>query len=333
MKIFITGATGFIGMQVAKILACRGESVNVLCRSTADVTELNGYKINIHWGDVLDVSSVEKAMSGCERVFHLAAYARNWAKDPSTFLRMNVLGLRNVLETAQKYSIQKVVFTSSEVTMGPSNGVPVDESRRRTVKCFTDYEHSKLLAEELVQQYVRQGLHVVTVNPTRVFGPGPLREGNSVTKMIQLYIAGKWRLVLGDGCGIGNYAFIDDVVQGHLRAMDVGKPGEKYILGGENVSYKEFFDLISDISGKRFKLIHVPSFLALAISHTEKFRAEWFNHYPLITPGWARTFLNDWACTTAKAERELGYSPTPLRESLKATIQWLLKLNGSKGRK
>jgi farnesol dehydrogenase len=323
MCILLTGATGFIGTHLVRFLVARGEAVRVLCRPTADLTSLTDRKVEIFWGDILNVASVERAISGCDRVFHLAGYARNWDKDPHTFVTVNVRGLKNVLEAALKVAVKKVVFTSSSVTFGPSNPMVVTESVTRTAEFFTEYEHSKFLAEESVRHYLQAGLNVVIVNPTRVFGPGLLNEGNSVTMMIQLYLQGKWRLVLGDGRGMGNYAFVHDVVKGHVAAMERGAMGEKYLLGGENVSYNEFFEMLAELSKRKYRLFHVPPSLALAVSQLEKFRAEWFGHYPLITPGWVRTFLADWAFSCAKAERDLGYKITLLREALDSTVKWL----------
>jgi len=323
MTTLITGATGFIGSRLARRLANEGESVRVLCRPTADVSALNDPNIRIVLGDVLDSAGLGKALAGCDRVFHLAAYAKNWAKDPTTFIDVNVGGLKRLLSAALQASVKKVVFTSSALTLGPSNGQPVSESSVRSAEFFTDYERSKFIAEQEVQQYVHAGLDVVIVNPTRVFGPGPLTEGNSATRMIQWYVEGKLQPILGDGSLLGNYAYVEDVVRGHVLAMQRGRAGERYTFGGENVSFTEFFRLISEISGKRHRAFHIPPPLALAIAYAEKLRAEWFNHHPLITPGWVRTFLVDWACSTVKAERELGYAVTPLRTALESTISWL----------
>jgi farnesol dehydrogenase len=322
MSILVTGATGFIGRRLVELLARRGESVHILCRPTANAS-FKENNIKIYLGDILDASSVARAAAGCDRVFHLAAYARNWAKDPRKFYEINVDGTQNVLDAAVKTSVIKVVLTSSAVTFGPSNGLAVDESVARRASFFTEYEHSKSLAEECVRHYVQKGLDVVIVNPTRVFGPGLLNESNAVTKMIHLYLQGKWRLILGDGRGIGNYAFVDDILQGYLLAMEAGRAGEKYILGGENASYNDLFAMVSDLSKRKYRVLHIPATLALFLANIEKLRAQWFHNYPLITPSWVKTFLADWAFSCARAQRELGYKITPLREALAITISWL----------
>ncbi len=321
----ITGATGFIGTRLARHLAERGVEVRAIYRPGAITAPLAHNRIHLVAGDVRDGGSVRRAMAGCDRVFHLAGYARNWASDKRTFRETNVGGLRNVLDAARALAVRKVVFTSSALTLGPSAGRPVDELTSRVVPPFSEYERSKIAAEELAQQYAHGGTCVTIVNPTRVFGPGLLSEANSATRLVQLYLAGRWRVMPGAGGQIGNWAFVDDVVQGHLLAMAAGKAGERYVLGGENASLKDVFRLTSDISGKRSHLFRLPFPIAMTVALLEQLRATVSAHYPLITPGWTRSFYENWACSSAKAGRELGYRITPLRESLRMTIDWLLR--------
>jgi nucleoside-diphosphate-sugar epimerase len=323
MKTLITGSTGFIGRKLLQQLLPGEDEIHLLCRKVPDDPPAGRDRVKYFRGDILDAESVLRSMEGCDRVYHLAAYAKNWAKTPAEFHRVNVDGLRNVLRAAVSRGVGRVVFTSTSVTIGPSNGAPQTEGSPRPVKWFTEYEHSKILAEAAALEFAAGGLEVVTVNPTRVFGPGLLNEGNSATRMIDWYLDGKWRIILGDGRRRGNYGFVDDVARGHILAMERGKPGERYILGGENCSYNEFFGLLADVSGKRHRLFHVPAPLALSVSSIEELRGRWSAHYPLITPGWVRTFARDWSFSTRKSELELGYRVTPLREALERTVRWL----------
>lgn len=332
MKALVTGATGFIGRHLVERLANKGVTVRVLCRRTADVSSFKRKEIEICWGDILDGSAVEVAVRGCEQVYHLAAFAQGWTKDPRTYFEINVGGLQNVLSAAHKASVEKVVYTSSSVTVGPSNGTPANESSPRPQEFLTDYEHSKFVAEQKALCYVRSGLNVVIVCPTRVFGPGVLSVANSVTKMVQQYLGGRWRFILGDGNGIGNYVYVEDIVEGHLLAMEKGRAGERYLLGGENASYNEFFEIVAEVSGRQYKLFHAPMSLALLTSEIEEFRGKHFKHRPLITPAWVRTFIANWAFSTEKAQTELGCKITPLREALAMTIRWLEHLKGNDGR-
>ena len=322
MKILVTGGTGYIGTRLGKYLADRGEHVRLFGLPMPNADVMRHDRIEVLEGNILDRSMIQKAMAGCNRVYHLAAYARNWAKDSGTFCEVNVEGTRNVLETAFELCVNKVLFTSSNVTYGPSNGSPVNECTRRTVPFFTEYERSKAIAEQLVRQYVQRGLHAVIVNPTRVFGPGALTESNSATKMICRYVQGKWRLILGDGRAKGNYVFVDDLVKGHALAMEHGRPGENYILGGENISFEEFFVHLAAAAGRQYRMFHLPASIALAFSRFEQFRATWFQHFPMITPGWVKTFMADWVYSSDKAQHELGYTITPFGWALKRTLEW-----------
>jgi farnesol dehydrogenase len=319
----VTGATGFIGRRLAERLVRRGEAVRLLSRSGSSALEGLGAGVQVVRGELSDLWSLRDAAAGCERVFHVAGYAKNWSRDPRTFGRVNVDGLRHLLEAASSEGVRRVVVTSSSVTLGPSNGAPTTEATIRTVPFFTEYEQSKAIAEADVRRFVEGGMDIVMVNPTRVFGPGVLTEGNSVTKMIQMYLAGTYRTLPGDGRAVGNYAFIGDVVEGHLLAMEKGRPGHRYVLGGEDASYAAFFRCCAEVSGVERWMFNVPRRLMLAMAHVEERRARLTRHYPLITPGWARTFLADWSFSSGKAVQELGYRITPLREALEATVAWL----------
>lgn len=323
MKVLVTGATGLIGSGLVRFLCSQRYAVRALCRTTSDISVFLDNPVQICWGDILDLPSVERAVSGCDYVFHLAGYARNWAKNPQTFFEVNVTGTKNVLDASKKTHVKKVVVTSTSMTFGPSKGTPKRESDQRSMDFFSDYERTKFYVEQLVADFVQIGLPVIIVNPTRVFGPGLLTEGNSVTKMIQLYLQGKWRLILADGSAVGNYAFIEDVVRGLWLALQQGHPGEKYILGGENLTYNEFFELLEEISHKHYRMIHVPLWLAMSVSSVENLLAKWFGLYPLITPDWVRVFTADWAFSSKKAQKELSYKITPFREALHKTLVWL----------
>jgi nucleoside-diphosphate-sugar epimerase len=323
MKILVTGGSGFIGSRLVSHLTERGEEVHVLDLPNATEKRIQLDSVRVYSGSITNPVDVGQALEGCDRILHLAAYARNWAPEEQTFYDVNVRGTDVVLAAALKHGIRKVVHTSSNAALGPSNGVLTSESTHRSGEFFTPYERSKYLSEKLVRRYVERGLNVVIVNPTRVFGPGPINESNSVTKMIAWYLEGKWRWILGDGMTVGNYVYVDDLIEGYVRAMEYGISGENYILGGENVSFNDFFDMLSSVAKRRHRMLHLRGWLAMAFSRIEEFRSRHFRHYPLITSGWARTFLADWANSCGKAERDLGYVITPLREAMAKTVQWI----------
>ncbi len=324
MRILVTGATGYVGTNLCKKLAEQGHQVHAFCRSKAKAADLNHKNIEVHLGDILDEESLDKAMTSCTHVFHTAAYVSVWAKDPQTYWRINVDGTENVLKTAQKHKVERVVVTSTAGVFGPSESMEeVDEAKNRTIPFFNEYEISKADAHKKVMEYVDKGVDALIVCPTRIFGPGLISESNSVTKMIDLYLRGKWHLLPGDGTKSGNYVFVEDVVNGHLLALTEGKKGEKYILGGENISYNDLFLLFDEISGKKFRLNRVPLWIMMSFAGFQQFMATAFGKKPLITPKWVRRYLHDWSNSSAKAERDLGYKITSLRDAIAKTIDWI----------
>ena len=324
--IFVTGSTGFIGTKLVNELVRQGHTVHALTRSTSNIDGLSHERIKLVTGDILDRKSLERGMEGCDRVFHLAAYAKNWAKNPKVFFEQNVGGMRNVFEAAVGLGVERLVFTSTIVAFGPTlpGVIGTENMPRITQRYFTEYEETKTTAEREALQFAARGFPVVIVNPTRVYGPGKLTEGNSVSLMIDMYDKGKVPVLLNGGKDIGNYALVDDLVRGHVLAMEKGKIGERYILGGENASLKRLFQLVDEVSGKKHFQMNLPPRIAYFYAGFEKKKAEWLGMYPQITPGWVETFLQDWVYSLEKAERELGYTITPLKEGVRITYEWLL---------
>jgi len=251
------------------------------------------------------------------------------------FYKQNVEGMRNVFEVAKAAGVERVVFTSTIVAFGPTPaGVTGNEDMpRMTQRYYTDYEETKSIAEKEALQYAASGFSVVIVNPTRVYGPGKLTEGNSVSLMIDMYDRGKVPVLLNGGNDVGNYVLVDDLVRGHILTMEKGRIGERYILGGENASLKQIFEMVDEVSGKKHFQMNLPPRIAYLYSGFEKKKAEWLGIYPQITPGWVETFLQDWVYSTAKAERELGYTIVPLKEGIRMTYEWLLQQRTSRGKR
>ena len=323
MRFFITGATGFIGTALIRFLYNKGHTTRVFCRPSSNTDVFNRIPVEIAYGDIRDFQSIKKGIKGCEYVIHLAGYAKNWAKDPQTFYDVNLHGLDNLLKAAQEEGIKKTVLVSTCMVFGPSNENSVQESKNNAEICLCEYQHSKCEADKLGLSANQKGFPVVIVHPTRVYGPGLLTEGNSVTILIKNYIEGKWSGILSDGSAVGNYVYIDDVIQGIWKAFERGKPGEKYILGGENLSYEDFYKIIGDISKHRRSLIHIPLWAAMNIARVQLLLAHIFKRHPLITPKWMRIFSIDWAFSSEKAQKELEYSITPFKQGIKKTIDWL----------
>ncbi len=322
MKIFITGATGFIGQHLAKRLINEGHIVHAIYRSIGKTKSLNHENIKWFEGDILNCESLETGMKGCDQAFHLAAYAVAWEKNPGDFKKFNVQGTINVIETALKCGINNIVITSTAGVFGPSQNGEIDETTVPSIPYFKGYEFTKAESEKTAIDYIKKGLRIIIVNPTRVYGPGVLNESNSVTKIIKKYIEGKWHILPGNGKSAGNYAFIDDVVNGHILAMQKGRSGERYILGGENISYRKLFDTINEITGEKHFLINVPLVFMIGISKFLIIMNKVFGIKPLITPAHVRKFNYNCETNIHKAETELGYVITNIEEGLKRTISW-----------
>ncbi len=328
MRIFVTGSTGFIGKHLVRTLANKGFIVHALYRSENKIADIHHPNIHFFKGDITNTSSLKKAMKGCEYVFHLAAHAKVWSKQKKAFELINYQGTINVLEAALENQVKKVIFTSTVRVFGPSSGnQPVNESSIRNIPYFSEYERTKGQADKLIINKYATKIPVCIVCPTRVFGPGELSESNSVTRLIDLYIRGKFRFLPGNGRSVGNYVYVEDVINGMMLAFEKGRPGERYILGGTNISYREFFLIISGLTSKNYRMIKLPVFVIVGIAGIMKLMAIVFRIPPIITPGWARNYLCNWSVSSKKAIKELGYKPQPIEEGLSRTIVWLQKKN------
>jgi farnesol dehydrogenase len=327
MKYFITGANGFIGTALCQRLVRDGHQVVAYVRSPEKATQIHHQKILLVQGNFDNIELMMKSMQGCDGIFHLAAHAKSYNKNREISYRINVLGTQQLLEAALNLKIKKVVITSSAATIEPSHSIPSDEDTPRTTPYFNDYESTKAKAEELAIEYSKKGLHVVMVNPSRLYGPGLLNPSNSVTKMIDGYCKGSWRIIPGNGNKIGNYVFIDDVVNGHILAMKYGKSGERYILGGDNVTFNEFFKHLKKITSTKRFMIKLPVFIMLATSALMVAIARSTGKEAMITPAWIKKYLHDWELSSEKASKELTYQITPLEVGMQKTIDWLKTKN------
>jgi NAD+-dependent farnesol dehydrogenase len=324
VKIFVSGATGFIGNRLAIRLAEQGHSVHALYRDDNKLPLLNHNGIEPFKGDILDKPSLEKAITGCELVYHTAAFASVWTSDPSIIYRLNIEGTTNVVNCARTSGIRKIVCTSTAGVYGPSgvNGMN-DENTPKPGKYFIDYEASKSILEVVLHTLSHSGTEIVIVNPTRVYGPGILSESNGVTRMVEAYMSGNWHFIPGNGKSTGNYVHVNDVVTGHILAMEKGLNGDNYILGGTNVSYDDFFRELSRLSGQRRWLVHIPAPVMMLIAGLMLFNTKITGRAPVVTPPLVRRFVNYWNVSSSKAVKELGYKPMSLEAGLTNTIDWI----------
>ncbi len=334
MTCFVTGSTGYVGQALARRLAGLGFNVHALYRSDSKAGVICLPGIRRFRGNLMDTDSIKQAMSGCRYVFHTGAKTGIWCKKKHLYQEINVQGTKNILKCASELDVEKMIITSTAGVFGPSS-TPLDESYGYASRVFSEYERTKAEADRIAQFYSGDTMKIVIVHPTRIYGPGPLSQSNSVTRMIQLYITGKWHFLLGNGKKRGNYVYIDDVVDGHIAALKKGRSGENYILGGENSTYQRFFDLLSIISRKSRFLIRIPIPVALNLSRMMLLTAELFNIPPALTPEMVKKLNSDCVVRSSKAEKELGYSPASLHDGLQKTVNWILagednNNNGSK---
>lgn len=323
MKILVTGATGYVGHNLAKKLAERGDQVHVLIRNTASANIPVHENIRVFAGDITNRQSINAAIRGCEQVYHTAALVKIFSKDQSLFQKVNVEGTKNVLSEALENGVEKFLFTSSCGVIGPSLNIPMSENDPRIVSFDNDYEFTKFLAENLVKEFAKKGLFSVIVSLSKVYGPGIETHPFSVNTQINKFIKGSPALIPMPGELTTNYCYIDDVVEGHILALSYGNSGEKYILGGENISYMDLFQKIRRLSGTNAKIIQTPQFFVHVWGAMQWIQYKLTNKEPFVTNKAIRTIFCNKTFSSEKAIRQLGYRLTPIEEGLQKTIHFL----------
>jgi nucleoside-diphosphate-sugar epimerase len=326
MKIFITGATGYVGAHLVNRLIEQGHFLHVLVRSPKKTPRLNTNNVSVFEGGILEKENIKKAMIGCDYVFHLAACTSIWLKNEEDYFKINVTGTNNVLDIAYELGIKKTVVTSTAGVFGPSINKTVTETTERDIPYFNNYEKSKALSEKSIKQYVHEkDMDIVIVSPTRIYGPFLNGDSFSFTLLIEKYIAGNWKFIPGNGEKVGNYIFIDDVVNGHIQAMNIGLKGESYLLAGINCSYNEFFKVLKKASNKNYKLFHTPLWIQLLYGYIQLFKASIFNTPPSVVPKWIKRGNFDWVVSSKKMNEKLLVKTTSLEDGIKKTVSWVIK--------
>jgi nucleoside-diphosphate-sugar epimerase len=322
MNIFITGASGYIGNVLTKKLINSGNIVHALVRNPGEAKNLNHPNIKLFKGDVTDIDSISNAMSTCEQVFHLAAITRLWARPSEIFFKTNVEGTRNILQVAIEKNVSGLVYTSSTAVFGNSFNYPLSENDPRTIGFSSDYDLSKCIAEKLVFDSVAKGLNAVIVNPSRVYGPGKPSYSNAISRLLTAMAKGK--LIPLPKCPdvVGNYAYIDDVANGHILAMKYGKAGERYILGGENISYRQMLQVVKELIPVR-NVVQVSKILLKSAGAFQILKFYLTKKQPAFTPSAINRYYSNAAFSCHKAIEELNYKITPFKKGMAETIQQL----------
>ncbi len=326
MKVLVTGSTGFLGKSLCHMLAEEGYTVRALCRREAQFKEFKHANIEPFLGNLNSEESLLEATKGMDQVYHLAAIASDWAKDPRIFYKINFEATLQLLDAAKANGVKRTVVTSTMGTIGPpdpGNVHPVTEDHVRWVDFFTDYEVSKSLLEERIGHRVRAGEDIVVVNPTRIFGPGVYDRKNGLIILMDHFINRPFAVAPGRKEVIGNYVYVDDVSRGHILAMEKGNTGEKYILGGHNFSFGQFFGHLREVTGKKGRVIRIPFGVIKLMAYWGGMGARLFGKQPMVTHTYLRKIKYDWPVSSAKATQDLGYQISPLKESLETTLAWL----------
>lgn len=321
MKVFITGGTGFVGSAVIRKLLAAGHEVQALVRAGTDTRQLDGLPVERIEGELADAGSLRRGMNGCDWVFHVAALYSYWGYPWEVFYQTNVEGTRRVLEMAGEAGTRRIVYTSSIATLGlPKGDTPADEDTPVSLAAkIGSYKRSKFLAEEVASNFARQGLPVVIVNPAAPVGVGD-HKPTATGQMIVDFLNGKMFGYVDAGMNIVN---VEDVAAGHLLAAERGRVGERYILGGENLTLKQVLDLLSEVSGLPQVRLHIPHGVALAWSYVDVTLARMNpRHIPAATPEKVRLSRLKEYYDSSKAVRELGFPQTPAREALRKAVEW-----------
>jgi dihydroflavonol-4-reductase len=321
MLAFVTGATGFVGSHVARVLSEQGAELRLLVRAGSDTQNIEGLKADRVPGDLRDPESIEKAMAGCDTVFHVAADYRLWVRDPGQMYQANVEGTRAILDAARKNGVRRVVHTSSVATMGfTSNGHLADEDFPVSLeRMIGPYKRSKFMAEQLALKAGISGMDVVVVNPTTPVGEQDIRP-TPTGRIVVDFLKKKFPAYVDTGL---NLVDVRECALGHLIALDKGRSGERYILGGENLTLKQILDKLAALTGLPSPKVRVPYVMALATSVVDEVvTGRILGREPRATIDAVRMGRKKMFVSSAKAERELGWKPSPVDDALRRAVEW-----------
>jgi dihydroflavonol-4-reductase len=320
MKALVTGATGFVGSAVARALAAAGWQIRVLVRHGSDRRNLQGLAVEVVVGDLTDVASLDGAVADCEAMFHVAADYRLGALEPAQLYQTNVEGTRNILSAARRAGVARVVYTSSVATIGlPAGGSPGNEATPAALADMVGhYKRSKYLAEQLVRDSAQTGAPVIIVNPSTPIGPGDVKP--TPTGQIVLDAAsGRMPAYVDTGL---NVVHVDDVAAGHLLAFDRGRVGERYILGGEDMTLRQILGEVARLSGRRPPRIRIPHSVVLPLAYASEALARVTGRTTRITVEGVLMARKRMFFSSEKAVRELGYRWRAPLQAFEDALRW-----------
>ncbi len=320
MKALVTGATGFVGAAVVRQLLAGGWEVRALVRPASDLRNVRGLSLETMLGDLRDSASLGAACRGCDALFHVAADYRLWARDSAELYRTNVDGTRNIVQAALRAQVRRVVYTSSVATLGVrDDGQPGDEDTPAdAADMIGHYKRSKYLAEKAVRRMARDGAPIVIVNPSTPLGPRDVKPTPTGRMVLQ---AARGRTPAYVDTGL-NIAHVDDVAAGHLLAYERGRSGERYVLGGENLTLQEIFGMIAECARRRPPDVRLPLNVVAPLAYVAEAFAALTGRAPLLTRDSVRMARKHMFFSSAKAERELGYRSRPARVAIADAVRW-----------
>jgi len=319
--ILVTGATGFVGSAVLRALVERGEAVRVLARPSSPRRNLDGVACEVVLGDMTDPASMARAMAGVRRLYHVAADYRLWARDPGELRRANLSGAQAVMDAALAAGVERIVYTSSVATLRAADAATVvDETAPLAeTEAIGAYKQSKVAAERLVEQMVAErGLPAVIVNPSTPIGPRDIKP-TPTGRMVLEAAQGKIPAFVDTGL---NLVHVDDVAAGHLLAMDRGRVGERYILGGQDLSLREMLTEIAALTGRKPPTLALPRGPLYPLAYAAEAIAQVTGKEPMLTRDALKMASHHMFFSSAKAEQELGYSARPHLEALRDALAW-----------
>lgn len=324
MLAFVTGATGFLGSHVARALLAEGADLRLLARAASNTSNIQDLDADVAVGDLRDPASLEKGIAGCDAVFHVAADYRLWVRDPEEMYRANVEGTRAILDAARRNNVRRVVYTSSVATMGfTANAQPADEDSPVSFdNMIGPYKRSKYMAEQVAIEAARAGQDVVIVNPTTPVGERDIKP-TPTGRIVVDFLKKKFPAYVDTGL---NLVDATECARGHVAAYEKGRSGERYILGGENLTLKQILDRLAAITGLPSPKIRVPYFMALATGVVDEIVTGHIRgREPRATIDAVRMGRKKMFVKSAKAERELGWKTLPVDDALHHAVEWFRK--------
>ena len=319
-RVLVSGASGFVGSAVVRALLRHGYAVRALARPVGDDANLDGLDVEVARGDLLDPPSLERALAGCEGLFHVAADYRLWARDPRAIRMANVRGTHNILLAARRQGVRRTVHTSSVATLGlHADGTPADEDTpARLADMIGTYKRSKFLSEALARRCARAGSDIVIVNPAAPVGPRD-RKPTPTGRTILDAARGRMPAYVDTGLCV---VHVDDVAEGHVLAYERGQRGRRYVLGGENLSLRKILQTVAELAGRHGPWIKLPHAAVLPVARVAEAWARLSGKAPAITVDGVKLSRHRMYFSSRRAAAELGYRARPAREALADAIQW-----------